>query len=159
MFNVHIPPGQTRRFEKLPIVWLHTLNVAFNSAPILFKNDVVACASDGTMASYQQNFGMRNWIHNNGHSVIAPLGVMDHFVYLASSDFAVTASTFATARTLALSVGIPGLSATGSLFDGSPRLLGRRRPDESRQQVRRAAMDERFNAPSRRRFERAHLRR
>jgi len=89
MFNVHVPPGQTRRFQKLPIVWLHTLNVPFNSAPILFKNDVVACASDGTLTSYQQEFGQRNWIHNNGHNVIAPLGVMDHFVYLASSDFAV----------------------------------------------------------------------
>jgi hypothetical protein len=88
-FNVHLPPGQNRRFEKMPIAWLHTLNVAFNSAPILFKNDVVACASDGTMTSYKQEYGERNWIHNNGHSIIAPLGVMNNFVYLASSDFAV----------------------------------------------------------------------
>jgi len=97
-FNVHIPPGQTRRFQKLPIVWQHTLNVPFNSAPILFKNEVVAVASDGTMTSYKQGFGERNWIHNNGHNVIAPLGVMDHFVYLASSDFAVYCIDIRTGR-------------------------------------------------------------
>jgi outer membrane protein assembly factor BamB len=89
MFNVHVPPGQTRRFEKLPSPWHYSLNVPFNSAPILFKNAVIAVASDGTMTSFKQEFGERNWIHHNGHNVIAPLGVMDHFVYLASSDFAV----------------------------------------------------------------------
>ena len=88
-FNVHLPPGQNRRFQKMPIKWLHTLNVPFNSAPILFKSSLVAVASDGTMTSYKQGFGERNWIHNNGHDVVAPLGVMDNYVYLASSDFAV----------------------------------------------------------------------
>jgi len=88
-FNVHIPAGQSRRFQKMPSPWHHTLNVPYIAAPILYRNDVIAIASDGTMTSFKQEFGDRNWIHHNGHTIVAPLGSMDHFVYLASSDFAV----------------------------------------------------------------------
>jgi hypothetical protein len=88
-FNIKIPPGQTRRFEKFPSPWHYSLDVMFNTAPILFKGNVVAVASNGILTSFRQEFGERTVIHRNGHNVVAPLGIMDHFVYMASSDFAV----------------------------------------------------------------------
>jgi len=93
------PPGQTRRFEKLPIVWLHTLTFAFNSAPILFKKRRRrGCASDGIDGVVSAEFRHAELIHNNGHSVIAPLGVMDHFRLSRASDFAVYCIDIRTAR-------------------------------------------------------------
>jgi outer membrane protein assembly factor BamB len=88
-FNVHVPPGQTRRFEKMPSPWHYTADVAFNSVPILYKGNVIAVGSNGVLTSFRQEFGERTLVHRNGYAVIAPLGMMDHFVYLASSDFAV----------------------------------------------------------------------